>query len=211
MRINAEFVTSVARLDQLPQERLPEIALAGRSNVGKSSMINTLVGKSGLARTSNTPGRTQTLNYYLITPDEKSGKPFYLVDMPGYGFAAINQAKRASWSDLIEAYLDSRQNLCGIVQLIDLRHPPQPLDHSVSEWLKAHEHNYLVVGTKADKVAKTKVPELMLKIAESLNIDSLDTISFSAQTGFGRDKLWRWMTETAGEASYTLGCLTENS
>ena len=195
MRVTAEFVTSVARIDQLPNDGLPEIALAGRSNVGKSSMINTLVGKAGLARTSNTPGRTQMLNYFRITPDG-NGQPFFIVDMPGYGFAAVNQATRAQWSDLIESYATTRPTLCGIMQLIDLRHPPQPLDHSMSKWLCEHKHNYLVVGTKADKVAKTKVPQLLLQVAEKLNIDSLDTLAFSAQTGFGREQLWRWVTET---------------
>lgn len=195
MRITAEFVISVARMDQLPKERLPEIGLVGRSNVGKSSLINTLLGKPGLARTSNTPGRTQTLNYYRITPDGKS--PFYLVDMPGYGFAAVNQAKRADWGDLIEQYASTREQLCGIMQLIDLRHPPQPLDHSMSQWLQEHEHNYLVVGTKADKMPKTKVPELMLQAAEKLNIDSRDTLAFSAQTGLNKEQLWRWVMDTA--------------
>jgi GTP-binding protein len=196
MRVTAEFVLSVAGLDQLPDERLPEIALAGRSNVGKSSLINTLLGKPGLARTSNTPGRTQTLNYYRITPAEGKAKPFFLVDMPGYGFAAINQSKRADWGDLIEGYANTRPTLCGIMQLIDLRHPPQPLDHSMTQWLRDNEHNYLVVGTKADKVARTKVPELMLQVAEKLNIDSLDTLAFSAQTGLGREQLWRWVIDT---------------
>lgn len=196
MRITAEFVTSVVHIDQLPKERLPEIALVGRSNVGKSSMINKLVGKSGLARTSNTPGRTQTLNYYRITPDA-NGKPFFLVDMPGYGFAAINRSTRANWTDLIEQYANTSPTLRGIMQLIDMRHPPQPLDYAMTQWLKDHEHNYLIVGTKADKVAKTKVPELLLQVAEKLNVDSLDTLAFSAQTGFGRDQLWRWIVDTA--------------
>lgn len=197
MRVTAEFVISVARLDQLPDERLPEIALAGRSNVGKSSLINKLLGKPGLARTSNTPGRTQTLNYYRITPDD--GKPFFLVDMPGYGFAAVNLKMRAGWGDLIEGYASTRQTLRAIMQLIDLRHPPQPLDHSMNQWLRDNEHNYLVVGTKADKVAKTKVPELMLQVAEKLNIDSLDTLPFSAETGFGREQIWRWVLEAVGD------------
>ena len=136
------------------------------------------------------------LNYFRITHDG-NGKPFFLVDMPGYGFAAINQAARANWGDLIEGYASTRQTLCGIMQLIDLRHPPQPLDHSMAQWLKDHDHNYLIVGTKADKVAKTKVPELMLQVAEKLNIDSRDTMAFSAQTGLGRDQLWRWVMDTA--------------
>ena len=191
IRVNAEFLTSVARLDQLPEEPLPEIALVGRSNVGKSSLINKLVGRTKLARTSNTPGRTQTLNYYRISsPDQE---PFFMVDMPGYGFAAINLAKRSDWGNLIENYAKSRSTLRGIIQLIDLRHPPQPLDHSMSEWIKRHDFNFLVVGTKADKVAKTKVSGLMLQIAEKLNIDSRDTLAFSAETGLGREELWRWI------------------
>lgn len=203
MRITAEFVISAARIDQLPHERLPEIALAGRSNVGKSSLINTLLGKPGLAKTSNTPGRTQTLNYYRITPEENDGKPFFLVDMPGYGFAAANLARRAQWRDLIEEYLNTRQTLCGIIQLIDLRHPPQPLDHTMAEWLHNQSHRYLVVGTKADKVAKSKVPKLLLQVAESLQVDSNDTVAFSAQTGLGRDQLWRWVLETISLKSVT--------
>ncbi|MHB9036459.1 MAG: ribosome biogenesis GTP-binding protein YihA/YsxC [Armatimonadota bacterium] len=193
MRITAEFVTSVARLEQLPRERLPEIALTGRSNVGKSSMINALVGKPGLARTSNTPGRTQTLNYYLITPDDKTGKPFFLVDMPGYGFAEVNTKCRAQWKNLVEQYLNTRPMLRGVMQIIDLRHPPQPLDHTMAQWLHSNSHRFVVVGTKADKVAKTKVPGLLTQVTECLNADIQDTMAFSAETGFGRDQLWRWV------------------
>lgn len=196
MPIITEFVTSAARADQFPKDHLPEIALAGRSNVGKSSLINKLLGQTGLARTSNTPGRTQTLNFYRIYHNGKASKPFYLVDMPGYGFAQVSAARRADWGKLIENYLQKRDTLRGVIQLIDMRHPPQPLDHQMAEWLKHYEANFLVVGTKSDKIAKTKVPEQLLQVAEALDVDSANTLAFSAVTGLGRDELWRWILET---------------
>jgi GTP-binding protein len=192
---------SVATIDQLPNDGLPEIALAGRSNVGKSSMINALLGRPGLARTSNTPGRTQTLNYYRITPRERPESPFYLVDMPGYGYAATNLANREKWGVLINEYFDTRTVLCGIVQLVDLRHEPQPLDHTMSEWLRDQEHPYLVVGNKADKLSKGKVVQSINLIAKELQIDIDDAVAFSAQTGFGKEKLWNWILETSGSLS----------
>lgn len=191
MPIIAEFIKSAAQNDQLPADRLPEIAFAGRSNVGKSSLINRLVGKHKLAHTSNTPGRTQLLNYYCVHPEGKASKPFYLVDMPGYGFAQVSAARRAEWGKLIETYLSTRETLRGVIQLVDMRHPPQPLDVQMAEWLRHYGMDFFVVGTKADKIAKTKVPEQMLQIAEGMHVDSADTLAFSAETGLGRDQLWR--------------------
>ena len=196
MAIIAEFVISVAKREQLPTDGLPEIAFAGRSNVGKSSLINRLLQNSHLARISNTPGRTQTLNYFRIYPNGKSSKPFYLVDMPGYGFAQVRKEKRQAWGRLIENYLATRNTLNGVVHLIDMRHPPQPLDLQMSSWLQHYKAHFLVVGTKSDKIAKTKVPEQLLCIAEDLHVDSNDTLAFSAQTGLGRDLLWRWVLDT---------------
>lgn len=200
MAIRAEFIISAMQAAQFPRERLPEIAIVGRSNVGKSSLINRLLNKPGLARTSNTPGRTQSLNFFRITPDEVKRHEFFLVDMPGYGHADVSQARRKSWGQLIEEYLATRESLNGIIHLIDMRHPPQPLDFQMSEWLRHYEHHFLTVGTKADKIAKTKVPEHLLHIAEQLNIDSQDTIAFSAQTGLGREELWRWILQTVQDA-----------
>lgn len=197
MPIIAEFVKSVAHLNQLPGDGLSEIALAGRSNVGKSSLINNLLRAPKLAKTSNTPGRTQMLNFYRVYPDGKASKPFYLVDMPGYGFAQVNAARREQWGRLIEEYLTTRETLRGIISLVDMRHPPQKLDIQMADWLRHITVPYLVVGTKADKIAKTKIPEHLLQIAEGMNVDSQDTLAFSAETGLNRDNLWRWILETA--------------
>lgn len=198
MPIKAEFVLSAMSVDQLPIDRLPEIAMAGRSNVGKSSLINKVLGQRGLARTSNTPGRTQALNYYRIFPEGAAGKPFYLVDMPGFGFARVSTSRRAEWGHLIESYLSQRETLCGIVHLVDMRHPPQPKDLQMAEWLRHYQAHFLVVGTKADKVAKTKVPEQLLQLAEGMNIDSAQFAAFSAESGLGKEQVWRWIVDAAG-------------
>jgi len=160
MTSKVEFVKSVVSPDQLPRERLPEIAFAGRSNVGKSSLINRLLARPGLARTSKTPGRTQALNYFRITPPD--GPDFFLVDMPGFGFAKVNVQIRRRWEHLIEQYLQTRETLCAVVHLVDLRHPPQPLDYAMVAWLRHYDIPFLIVGTKADKIARTKVPETLL-------------------------------------------------
>ena len=195
MTIIADLARTAAHADQFPCDRLPEIALAGRSNVGKSSLINCLLGKKGLAHTSNTPGRTQTLNFYRVqSPGET--KPFYLVDMPGYGFAQVSKSVRAGWSRLIEEYLESRDTLCAVIQIVDLRHPPQPLDKQMTSWLRHRDLAFLLVTTKADKIAKTKTLEHQLVIAEQLNVDTDDTLVFSAETGQSRDALWRWVKES---------------
>jgi GTP-binding protein len=191
----ARFLASALNASEMPPEGPPEIAFAGRSNVGKSSLLNRLLGKSGLARTSKTPGRTRSLNFFRVWPEGKEGATFYLVDMPGYGFAAVNAQMRAQWERLIEHYLKTREPLRGVVHLVDLRHPPQPLDLEMVAWLQHYELPFLIVGTKADKIARTKVPEALLRVAETLRIDSRDTLAFSAQTGLGREELWQWVVE----------------
>jgi GTP-binding protein len=198
MRVTAEFIISVARPDQLPKENVAEIALVGRSNVGKSSLVNTLVGKSGLARISKTPGCTQTLNYYRIAPPVKAGKPFFLVDMPGYGYAARSPEGRAEWGDLIHGYLRTRTVLRGVIHLIDFRHPPQPLDLDMNGWLRDHKVHYAIVGTKADKVPRARVPALLRQIAEKLKVDSPETMAFSIDTEQGKDRLWHWLLSAVG-------------
>lgn len=183
--IAAEFVLSAARAAQFPADGLPEIALAGRSNVGKSSLINTLVRRNKLARTSNEPGRTQTLNYYRI---ENS---FYLVDMPGYGYAKVSHTVREQWRKLIEEYLLNRETLRMVLQVVDLRHPPSRDDIAMWEWLSHFDRPRAVVATKADKISKTKREDHLAVIRRDLGIRQEPLILFSAEDGLGRDELWQ--------------------
>ena len=138
---NAEFVISAVGPKQYPADHLPEIALAGRSNVGKSSLINKFVNRRSLARTSSKPGKTQTLNFYRINNDA-----FYFVDLPGYGFAQVSQAEKDKWAKFIDAYLTKRENLCGVIQLVDLRHPPTKDDVNMYEWLMHLHRDVLVLS-----------------------------------------------------------------
>ncbi|HEX5057973.1 MAG TPA: ribosome biogenesis GTP-binding protein YihA/YsxC [Kofleriaceae bacterium] len=184
MKVNARFVTSAAESKQFPPEKLPEIAVVGRSNVGKSSLINSLTGKDGLARTSRTPGRTRLINWFEI-----DGK-FQLVDLPGYGYAEVSRDMRESWRPLIEAYLAERKTLAGVLLLIDVRRGVQEEELDFVPWLEARETSIVVALTKADKLAKNK---RMLEVAKAKKALGLkrDPIAVSAQTGDGIDPLWR--------------------
>lgn len=177
---NPEFVKSVFKLEECPRIKQPEIAFSGRSNVGKSSLINTITGKKKLARTSNTPGRTQSLNYYNI--DDK----FYLVDLPGYGFASVPEKVRKQWAELIDSYLHYRENLIGIIQIIDARHKPSKDDKMMVEWLKSSGLNFLIAATKVDKISNNKKAKQRKLIFKELNLYPDDNfIFFSAETGEG--------------------------
>lgn len=191
MRIQtAEFVTSVGRLDQLPRDGLPEVAVAGRSNVGKSSLLNRLFNRKGLAKTSGTPGKTRTLNYFSL-----NGK-CYLVDLPGYGFARRDPRERAGWAKLVNGYLEDRPPLRGIVHLIDARHEPSRQDLEMVEWLVTFQRPFLVVATKSDKLSGSRLgPRLDRTGAtlQSLGCDRL--VPFSATTGRGREDVLNWIDE----------------
>ena len=182
---SAEFLKSVYPQDKYPPGRYPEVAFAGRSNVGKSSLINTLVNRKGLARTSSSPGKTQSINFYLVN------RSLCLVDLPGYGYAKVPQHMRKRWSPLIEDYCRNRKNLRGVVVIIDARIGPTPLDLSLIEWLRDLSMPALIVMTKADKLSKYKMAQAMRQTAEALSLDPEQICTFSALTGDGKRQLWQ--------------------
>lgn len=196
---NAKFYKSVFKFEDCPQLRQPEVAFSGRSNVGKSSLINRITKQKKLARTSNTPGRTQSLNYYNI--DDK----FYLVDLPGYGFANVPKKVKEDWAELIDDYLHYRENLLGIVQIIDARHKPTKDDKMMVEWLKASGLSFLIAATKVDKISNNKRAKQKKVIYKELQLDKNDNfIFFSAETGEGIYAVYNYLEdllEMAGDRS----------
>lgn len=184
MKVKAKFITSAAETKQFPAEGLPEIAVVGRSNVGKSSLINALVGQPGLARTSRTPGRTRLINWFEI-----DGK-FQLVDLPGYGYAEVSRAMRESWRPLIEAYLAERKTLAGVLLLIDIRRGVLDEELDFVPWLEARQTPIVVALTKADKLAKNKRMLEVQKTKKALGLRR-DPFAVSAQSGDGIEPLWR--------------------
>jgi GTP-binding protein len=184
MKVKARFVISASKPSEFPREDLPEIAVVGRSNVGKSSLINALVGQDGLARTSRTPGRTRLVNWF-----EVDGK-FHLVDLPGYGYAEVSRDMRESWRPLIESYLASRKTLAGVLLLIDVRRGAQDEELDFVPWLEAKQIPIVVALTKSDKLPKNK---RMLEVAKAKKALGLkrDPFAVSAQDSEGIDELWR--------------------
>ncbi|MGT2910968.1 ribosome biogenesis GTP-binding protein YihA/YsxC [Streptococcus cameli] len=182
---NASIVLSAVSKAQYPDDDMPEIALAGRSNVGKSSFINTLLGRKNLARTSSKPGKTQQLNFYNI--DDK----LRFVDVPGYGYAKVSKTERAKWGKMIEEYLTNRDNLRAVVSLVDLRHDPSAEDVQMYEFLKYYEIPVIVVATKADKIPRGKWNKHEAAIKKKLQFDSTDSfIIFSSETRHGFEQAW---------------------
>ena len=180
----AEFVSSFVDIKSLPQDKLPEIALVGRSNVGKSSLINRLVNRKNLAKSSSTPGKTRMLNYYMINDT------WYMVDLPGYGFARVSKAEREKWGKMIEKYLSSREQLRGVIQLLDIRHAPSANNILMKEWLEHYELPILLVATKTDKVSRNEKQKNLDVIRKSLLLSpEQKPILFSAQSGEGADEV----------------------
>ena len=185
---HASFVTSASSAAGFPPEERPEIAVTGRSNVGKSSLLNTLVGSQGLARTSSTPGRTQLLNWFAVDPPH--GPPIYLVDFPGYGYAKVPKGMRHAFGPLINGYLETRASLKLVIVIIDIRRGPEEDETLFLEWLAEKGRRSLVVLTKADKLPKSKRIPAATEIQHALGL-SRQPLLFSATTPEGIGDLWR--------------------
>ncbi len=188
----SSFIISAAAPNGFPPEEVPEIAFAGRSNVGKSSLINSLVGQTGLARTSRTPGRTQLLNWFAVDPPNGDGKvdSIAFVDLPGYGYAKVSKKTRAEWQPLIEAYLGDRGVLRAVVLLVDARRGAESEEEELAAWLIEREIEVIPVLTKIDKLPKSKRKPAGLALSRALGIRR-NPVLFSAETGDGQDDLWR--------------------
>jgi GTP-binding protein len=183
--VSSDIVISAVRPAQYPETDLPEFALAGRSNVGKSSFINKMLNRKGLARISSKPGKTQTLNFYLIN------EILHFVDVPGYGYAKVSKSERAAWGKMIETYITSREQLRAVVLIVDLRHPPTQDDVMMYDFLKHYEIPCIVIATKADKIPRGKWQKYLKVTKETLDLDENDQIVlFSSETGEGKDKAW---------------------
>ena len=189
---SAEFVKSAVKPDQYPDAALPEIAFTGRSNVGKSSLINTLVNRKRLVKTSSTPGRTQLINFFLIN------KTFSFVDLPGYGYAKVPASVRKKWGPMIETYLSTRKTLKGVALIMDVRRVPSIQDLNFIEWLYYYNLPGMLILTKADKLSKTKQLTQRATIAKDLSVDKDDLVLFSAKSRLGKDVVWDAIEELIG-------------
>lgn len=181
--VELEIVCGVT--SKLPETELMEVAFAGKSNVGKSSLINALMNRKALARTSATPGKTQTINFYNVN------KELYLVDLPGYGYARVSEKEKIQWGKLIERYLHSSKQLKAVFLLIDIRHNPSENDRLMYSWIVNQGYNPIIIATKLDKIKRSQVQKHMKMIREGLElVPGTTIIPFSAETKQGRDDIW---------------------
>lgn len=182
---NSQFVISAVAKSQYPPDALPELAFAGRSNVGKSSLINMLLNRKGLAKTSSTPGKTQLVNFYDIDG------LFRFVDLPGYGFAKVSKEQKANWGNIIDTYLNTRDNLLEVFQLIDIRHNPTGEDKEMYAWIRACGFNGIVIATKSDKLSKNQIAQQLKVIKKELQMPEDGVIiPVSSQTRDGKYVVW---------------------
>lgn len=188
--INPELEKIAVKPEQYPSNNLPEIALAGRSNVGKSSLINSLVNRKNLARTSSKPGKTRTVNFYNI-----DGK-FRLVDLPGYGYAAVSKSEKDKWAETIETYLSVRENLREVILLVDIRHEPTENDVMMYNWIIEMGFSGYVIATKLDKIGKSRLQQHIKTVATKLGIDDRKKIIYySSETKKNRDYIYKFIEE----------------
>ena len=189
--LSAEFIRSCHEVEQFPRDRLREVAFVGRSNVGKSSLLNSLLNRKKLAKVSRTPGKTRMINFFRVTTGGRVRDDFYIVDLPGYGYAAVSKSVRAQWGPMMEGYLSKRSELRGIVLLVDARGIEQH-DRSTLEWLKAIQRRALVVTTKVDKLSRSERPTRLAAIRDGLALPpDMPVLPYSSVTHEGRDQLWR--------------------
>ncbi len=183
---SAVFIKSCTEQKHFPKENIPEIAFVGRSNVGKSSLINSLVLRKDLVKTSGTPGKTQVINFFKIN------NAFNFVDLPGYGYAKVPKEIREKWGPMIEGYLSDRKDLKGVVFILDIRHRPTEDDKRMNEWLAHYKIPVIYAATKADKIKEREIDGQIKKIKETLGLQEETTVlTFSAKTKTGRDSLWK--------------------
>lgn len=187
---SAEFIKSAFEESHWVSGELPEVSFLGRSNVGKSSLLNSLLERKKLAKTSNTPGRTQAINFFLINDR------FYFVDLPGYGFAKVPKKMREDWGKMAEDYLAKRKQLVLSIQLVDARHSPTALDRQLYEWLTFHRKNSLVVATKADKLSNNKLNKSLDDIRRQM--PDCKVLPYSSVTGKGREEVWGQIINAVG-------------
>ncbi len=182
--IDARLLATAVKPEQYPDTFVPEIAFAGRSNVGKSSLINCLVNRSKLARTSSSPGKTATINFYDI------GGEYRLVDLPGYGYAKVSKSEQESWAKMIDTYLNNRYNLSAVIQLVDSRHKPTKDDITMIDWIRRCGYRPIIIATKLDKLKKSQIEKNLTDIYNTLELDDESVLfPFSAQTRFGREEI----------------------
>ena len=179
----ADLAFTAVNSSGFPNTNLPEIAFVGKSNVGKSSLINAMLGRKRLARTSSTPGKTRVINFFII--EEK----LYFVDLPGYGYAKVSKSESEKWGGMVEGYLKDRKPLKHIFLLIDIRHPPGKNDKMLYEWFMHYAHDFTIIATKSDKIKKSQINKHLAIVKNELSMNTMP-IAFSSETKQGRDEIW---------------------
>lgn len=187
----SDYAISAVREDQYPKDDLPEIALAGRSNVGKSSLINSLLNRKNLARTSSQPGKTQTLNFYIINQE------FYFVDVPGYGYARVSRVQRQKFGEMIQDYLETRENLRGLILLTDSRHEPTKDDVAMYNYALYLNVPILIVCTKIDKVKKSQENKVLANLKKNLDLghENVNVLTYSSVKKTHFNEVWNWIED----------------